>query len=101
MTEYVVLHPQAQEAEGFKHAVRKPPIGFSDDLDEAKRIAHAAGGGAVFRMRMPWGDPEVPGGKQPYLDELLDSVEKLEWKCCMAVVLPGTIASKVWGLEPE
>jgi hypothetical protein len=98
--EFAVLHPRAQEPLGFKVAVLRPPIGFSDDLNEAKRIAHAAGGGAVFRMREPRGNPEVAGGPQPFGDPL-ESAGDLQWQCLVAVVMPGTIASKVWGLEPE
>ena len=99
MAEYVILHPMAMEPSGFKIAVEMPAIGESDDLDEARRLAHAAGGGAIFRMRFPKGNPITPGGHQPFGQRLQDQKE-LEWKCLVDAVAPGSMACKEWGLEP-
>lgn len=79
---FIILPLDALEANGFNKVKDEPPLGEANTLDEAKKLAYSLGGGAVF----PWGGE---GGKA------------LEWKDLLTGVIPGTIAVKVWGLEPD
>lgn len=96
MKEFLILLPEAADSTGFKNAVGKTPIGEFDDLDEARRAAHAAGGGAIFKMRQPV-DPEFAGRHQRWGNPI--EIKELEWQCLVSVVTPGTLASKHLGLD--
>jgi len=79
MDNFVIFPLDALEFSGFEHVKNKPPIGQAATLEEAKKLAHSLGGGTIF--------PKKDG--------------ELEWKEMLTGVIPGTIAVKVWGLEPE
>ena len=98
MKTFVILSPEAADSTGFKNAVTETPIGYADDLPEARTIAHTAGGGAIFITKDPIGNPITNGGKQPWGDPL-NSISLLEWKCLVEVIVPGTLKSKSLDLK--
>jgi hypothetical protein len=94
MKEFIILSAAAADSSRFKSCVCKLPIGEFDDLDEARKAAHEAGGGAIFKTRQPI-DPEVPGGRQRWGEQV--EIEELEWTCLVDVIVPGTERAKVLG----
>ena len=79
MDGFIILPLDALESNGFEHVKKNPPLGSAPTLEDAKKLAYSLGGGTVF--------PRKDG--------------ELEWKDMLTGVEPGTIAVKVWGLEPD
>lgn len=93
---FLILLPEAADSTGFKSAVQKEPIGSFEDLEEARKAAFAAGGGAIFKMCQPI-EPEVPGGRQRWGEPI--EIKDLEWQCLVTVVTPRTLATRHLGLD--
>jgi hypothetical protein len=92
MNEFAVLPTTAMEATGFKVAI-KSPVCEVETLDEARAICLNTGGGAIFRMREPKGNPDEAGGHQTYGEAI--SMKDLKWMCLVEVIIPGTLKEAV------
>jgi len=92
MNEFAVLPTIAMEASGFKVAI-KNPVCEVETLEQARTVCLNTGGGAIFRMREPKGNPDVAGGHQAYGEVI--SMKDLKWLCFVEVIVLGTLKEAV------